>query len=89
MSTGLTFGDKTTHVGVDSFIAYPTVADLVGDDLASFAANISSSLSSYATTVVKASNNVISAFDLLSFFKLQYDLAFNSNTPHRSLHHTH
>jgi choline dehydrogenase-like flavoprotein len=80
-NNGMTFGDNTTLVGAESFIAYPTVTDLFGDDLASFAATTFSSLSSYATAVAKASNNVVSASDLLSFFKLQYDLVFNSSTP--------
>lgn len=81
MNNGITFGDNTTLVGSDSFIAYATISDLFGNDTAAFAASISSVLSSYAQTVAKASNDVVSAFDLLAFFKLQYDLVFNSDTP--------
>jgi choline dehydrogenase-like flavoprotein len=81
MNNGFTFGGNTTYVGSDSFIAYPTVSDLFGSNVTSFAASISNSLSKYADTVAKASNNVVSAFDLLAFFKMQYDLVFNSSTP--------
>lgn len=81
MNNALSFNDNTTLVGSDSFVAYPTVADLFGADLPAFQANISSSLSAYADKVAEESNNVVSKSDLLSFFKIQYDLIFNTQTP--------
>jgi choline dehydrogenase-like flavoprotein len=81
MNNALTFTDNETLSGSDSFIAYPTVSDLFPTNLTLFATSIAKSLDSYAKTVAHASNNVVSASDLLSFFKLQYDLVFNSSTP--------
>lgn len=81
MNNALAFGDNNTLVGSDSFVAYPTVADLFGADLPAFRANISSSLSAYANKVAEASNNVVSKADLLFAFKMQYDLIFNTQTP--------
>ncbi|KAF4626307.1 hypothetical protein G7Y89_g11852 [Cudoniella acicularis] len=78
---GLIFGDVNTVTGSDGFIAYLTVEDLFPGNLTSLATSVQSSLSSYAIKVANASNNVVSANDLLTLFKLQYDLIFNTTTP--------
>ncbi|CZR59352.1 related to choline dehydrogenase and related flavoproteins [Phialocephala subalpina] len=81
MNNAFVFGSNTTVSGTDGFVTYPSASDIFGNNTSSFASSISSSLSTYATAVANASNNVVSSSDLLDFFQIQYDLIFNSSVP--------
>ncbi|KAF2143637.1 GMC oxidoreductase [Aplosporella prunicola CBS 121167] len=82
-NNGLTFsmipGEKYT--GESGYAAYPNVTDIFGSAASSLASSIFSDLPSYASRVAAQNNNASTASALLSLFKLQHSLIFDSQVP--------
>jgi choline dehydrogenase-like flavoprotein len=82
MNNGLGFKNNETFKGQSDYVAYPSYADVVGEEQFNVsAANIKASIPSYAATVAAASNNVTKASDLEAMFNLQWSLIFESRVP--------
>ncbi|ORY67689.1 GMC oxidoreductase [Pseudomassariella vexata] len=74
-ANGFSLADKT------SYIAYPSVSHIYGNETLLVAENIKASLPEYAAQVAAVNGNVTRASDLLEFFQMQWDLIFTSQVP--------
>ncbi|PBP25420.1 glucose oxidase [Diplocarpon rosae] len=81
VNSGFSFTGSPDSSGSSNFISYPNAEDIYGAHHSSFAEAVSAKLPSYAATVAKASNHVVAEADLLSFFKIQHNLLFQSSVP--------
>ncbi|SPO01614.1 related to alcohol oxidase [Cephalotrichum gorgonifer] len=80
MNNGLGYlaNKNYTLTGQPAYVAYPSASQIFGDETDKIAAQLKSSLASYASQVARVNNHVTSEEDLLRFFELQYDLIFES-----------
>ncbi|KAK2624714.1 hypothetical protein QTJ16_005907 [Diplocarpon rosae] len=81
VNSGFSFTSSPVSSGSANFISYPNAEDIYGAHLSSLAEAISTKIPSYAAAVANASNHVIPEADLLKFFKIQYNLLFQSSVP--------
>lgn len=67
--------------GRSSYVAYPNYAHVFGDDASSIAEEVKSSLRAYAQAVSDSAGGVVTAAQLETFFRIQYDHIFAQKIP--------
>ncbi len=84
-NNGLSWAGRETWTGLATFSALPSVNQIYGKNVTALASFVKANLASYAKAVSKASNGVVKASDLMTAFKLQYDLVFKSQVPYAEI----
>lgn len=84
-NNGLSWEGKETWTGLATFSALPSVNQMYGKNVTALASFVKANLASYAKAVSKASNGAVKESDLMTAFKLQYDLIFKSQVPYAEI----
>ncbi|KAL3473704.1 hypothetical protein BJX99DRAFT_272124 [Aspergillus californicus] len=84
-NNGITYQGKDVLTGLATFSVLPSVDQLYGNNVTGLASLVNSSLAGYAKTVSKASSGVVKESNLLSAFRLQFDLIFKSKVPYTEI----
>lgn len=80
-NTELIYTSPTSYSGAGTYLGHPTVSDIFGSNTTNVANDVQNNLANYAAKVSEASNGVMSESNLLTLFKMQYDIIFNNPTP--------
>ncbi|GIC86366.1 GMC family oxidoreductase [Aspergillus udagawae] len=70
-----------TTTGQGTYLGHPHAYDIFGNNKTNVANDVKNSLANYAAKVSAASNGTMSAANMLSLFKIQYDIIFENPTP--------
>lgn len=77
-------GSYTTnknYSGTADYVGYLNAHDIFGNDTYALNCSIADSISSYASSIVNASNNVLNQTVTEKLFKIQHELIFNDQIP--------
>nr|BBE38584.1 FAD-dependent glucose dehydrogenase [Aspergillus carneus]BBE38585.1 FAD-dependent glucose dehydrogenase [synthetic construct] len=80
-NTEFIYTSVTSYSGAGTYLGHPTVSDIFGSNTTNVANDVQSNLPNYAAKVSQANNGVMSESNLLTLFKMQYDIIFNNPTP--------
>ncbi|KAJ5611034.1 hypothetical protein N7510_007753 [Penicillium lagena] len=84
-NNGLSYDGEDFWLGLPTFSALPSAAQLYGNGISTVASKVNSSLASYAKAVANFSNGAVHEANVLSAFQLQYDLIFKSQVPYAEI----
>lgn len=84
-NNGLSYEGVDFWLGLPTFSALPSAAQLYGNKSSTVASHVNSSLASYAKAVANYSNGAVHESNVLSAFHLQYDLIFKSQVPYAEI----
>jgi choline dehydrogenase-like flavoprotein len=84
-NNGLTYEGREFWLGGPTFSALPSANHLYGNNVSAVASFVNSSLADYAKAVANSSNGAVKEANLLSAFRLQYDLIFKSQVPYAEI----
>nr|BBE38582.1 FAD-dependent glucose dehydrogenase [Aspergillus brunneouniseriatus]BBE38583.1 FAD-dependent glucose dehydrogenase [synthetic construct] len=81
VNTELIYSSDVSYTGPGTYLGHPSASDIFGSNTTNVANDIKNNLANYAARVSAASNGTMSAANLESLFRTQYELIFNSSTP--------
>ncbi|GIJ87035.1 hypothetical protein Asppvi_005937 [Aspergillus pseudoviridinutans] len=81
INTEFIYSSNVSYTGQGTYLGHPTASDIFGSNTTNVANDVKNNLANYAAKVSAASNGTMSAANLLSLFKIQYDIIFENPTP--------